>query len=724
MATLIISEKNKAARAIAEALGPVNSIKKGKSINVYHVLSKDIYVVPLRGHILSYKNSDAYKSWTKSNPRDIITDEKAIEKVPINHAYSYINALKEYGKICDHCVIGTDADVEGCNIGFHDALPFVKQVNKNITISQMWLNSLQKKEILNKYNNTIPPRFSWGESGEARAIIDAIIGFSATREITSTLKPLLNKFNKQFTSIGRVQTSLLYLIYLRDKKINNFIPQLYFTIEADLKSQKHVIKATHQSNPFKKENESQARNIFNDIRTEKIAKIIKNEKKITQKNPPTPLNTSKALILLTKTLKISANQALNTMNELYLNKIISYPRTDSDVYKESFDHSEILNKFQQHSEFGVYISQLRQKNPTRGKKDAGDHPPITPLESLEKNSGRFENDRQRRVYEILARHYLALFGMAATEERTILKVLIKKELFSARIASLINLGFLEIAPFLKIKYDPSLEILGETIPIEKILFFEKETKPPPSYTDTTILKLMESKRLGTKATRPQMIQILLTRDLIFNLRRNYQCTELGTFLIDQLKDIWLPFLKPDFTRYIEGQLEEIKDEKKSRMNVVEEIKKKFLDLFDKLLAEKSNIISRIDEYSGKIGENTKTLQKYNKKYPLTTSFCPVCKKSPMKLVTTRKKSRFLACSDEKCKSYLSVPKRGRINILKSSCSICGFNIFKITTKKNNKTIIYYLCPQCWTQGLKKQNSSGFCSKCKEYKIENNKCIKK
>jgi len=186
MPTLVVTEKNKAAKAIAEALGPVKSIKKSKFLSVYNVTSKDIYVIPLRGHILGYKNTEQYKSWTKSVPREIITNPHAIEKVPKDYAKPYINALKEYGKICNKCIIGTDADIEGCAIGLFDALPIIKKINPTILVSQMWLSSLQKKEISHKFVNLIPPKYSWGETGEARAIIDATIGFSATREVTNT----------------------------------------------------------------------------------------------------------------------------------------------------------------------------------------------------------------------------------------------------------------------------------------------------------------------------------------------------------------------------------------------------------------------------------------------------------------------------------------------------------------------------------------------------------
>ena len=158
MPTLIVSEKNKAAQAIAEALGPVKIISKSKSLNIYQIPSKNIYVVPLRGHILEYRNTDQYKSWEKSDPREIITNPNAIDKMKISHAGSYIKALNDYSKICDECVIATDANIEGCNIGLFDALPFVIKANKNIKINQLWLSSLQKMEIISKYKNLIKCR--------------------------------------------------------------------------------------------------------------------------------------------------------------------------------------------------------------------------------------------------------------------------------------------------------------------------------------------------------------------------------------------------------------------------------------------------------------------------------------------------------------------------------------------------------------------------------------
>ncbi|MHA1498218.1 MAG: DNA topoisomerase [Promethearchaeota archaeon] len=723
MSTIIISEKNKAAQAIAEALGSVKIINKGKYLKIYHVPSRNLYVIPLRGHILEYKNTEAFKSWTGSEPRDIITNPKAIKKFPIRYTSAHINALKEYGKKSNDVIIATDADIEGCNIGLLDGLPFIKKVNPHINVSQMWLSSLQKTEVIDKFNHLIPPKYSWAERGEARSIIDAVIGFSATRKVSITLKSLLIKFGVKFTSIGRVQTSSLYLMYLREQEINNFVPEPYFTIESVLFHDGGTFKAFHDSNPFIKELENKARGIYQKIKNEKIAFIIDQKKKIDVKRPPSPLNTTKALILLTKNLKIPANIALKTMSSLYLNKLISYPRTDSDIYKNNFDHLKILNKVIPHSQYGKYTSKLfkaKRFNPTKGKKDEGDHPPITPIESVELTASIFENNLQKKVYDLLTRHYLALFGDNATESRQELKLEIKEEPFHSKVVSLVNEGFYEIAPFLKPHYDSKINITSNKISIKEITFNKKKTKPLPHYSDPSLLKLMEKNHLGTKSTRPQIIKILNTRKLIIRTKGKYQLTELGTFLIEILIKIWLPFLKPEFTKNVEIKLEEIQDGIRSMDEVISEVKKEFLDLFDKFIENENDIIKLLENYKVKSYNLKSATEKAIKQ---TTSSCPSCKSYPMKFINLKQK-RFLVCSDDNCKTYLSLPKKGRLTLLKSTCSICNFNIFKVYLRKNNKPFNYYFCPKCWNEGLSERNGKGFCSQCEFYKISDNKCIKR
>jgi DNA topoisomerase-1 len=743
--TLIISEKNKAAQAIAEALGPVKSISFGKSLRIYYVPSRQIYVLPLRGHIQQYQNVGPYKKWTARNPRDIITDPKSIDKIPSKYAGSYIGALQKYGKICNLCVIGTDADVEGCNIGMFDAFPFVKASNPTIQVKQLWLNDLRKASIQKGYNNLIPPKWSWGFSGEARAIIDAIIGFSATREVSLTLKPILKQINVKFTSIGRVQTSLLYLLYLREHLIRNFNPVPFWRLDAKIYIGNQIILANHRDNNFDRKNVAES--IHNRIKTERQAQISKIDTQIKKVPPPSPLNTSKALLLLTKVLKINATVALKSMEDLYLEKFISYPRTDSDIYAKDYDHLPILQKFAIHNDYGSFVQdRLKHKKivPKQGKINAGDHSPITPLISLSINSPKFKNKLQAKVYDIISRSYLATFGEPAEESDTKILFLIKGEPFIARIAVLIKEGFLKIAPFLAKKYktplvalpkkDPSSGLMP-TVSVQEITLEEKETQPPPRFSDTTLLKLMEQKKLGTKSTRPNTIQILLDRNYVERRNRYFYVMELGFLLMDALKVIWEPFLDPRFTAYVEKELVAIKNGQKTMQEVVTAIKKDFLVLFDKFQAEKPKFMTTMNRLGktgnilrgreNKIISQPKKSSNQKKKYPLTSAKCPKCKQHPMKLVISQDKSKkFLVCDDKECKTFLSIPKKGMPRLLKETCSLCQFNIVKINVKKNNKAFSYYICPLCWTNGFANKSGAGFCSTCKSYKIEKDKCVKK
>lgn len=719
MATLIIAEKNQAGKAIAEALGNIKLIKKSKNVSIYHVASKDVYVLPLRGHIQEHRNTPRYKSWTTTDPREIITNSKAIKRYKKSYAGPYVKALQEYAQLCDHCVVGTDADIEGCNIGFFDALPFVKKIKPNIKVSQLWLSTLQKSEIFRKYNNLIRPKYSWGEAGEARALIDAFIGFSATREITNSLKDLLKKFNVIFTSIGRVQTSALYLLYLREKDILDFIPEKYFTIDANLIAGKDIFRAHHKNNPFKKKNMEKAKQIYEKIKNEKIAIIENYNKNLVKRKPPTPLNTNKALVLLTKNLKVKASTALNAMNDLYLDKIISYPRTDSDVYKSDFPHEDLIRNFKDHPDYRIYTQDLINKKqfvPTKGKKDAGDHPPITPLISLELMDAKLKTKLHKNVYNLLARHYLALFGEDATESKQDLDLRIKDEPFQAQIVSIVDLGFLEIAPFLKPHYDTEIQITGNKIPVKSIELSEKETQPPPHYTDSTLLQLMEKNNLGTKSTRPTIIEIMQKRKVICKKGRKFFISNLGIFLIENLMKVWLPFLKPSFTHGVEIKLEMIKNEKREMDAVINEVKIDFLNLFDKFRARKAEFIESARNYE--IPENLT---------PLTSANCPFCNKVPMQFINLKGK-RFLVCSDKNCNRYLSLPKNGKLELLETSCSICNFNAFKVSVRKNQKFYKYYLCPNCWNKGFKNKDEElsgkGFCSNCDDYTIVKDQCVKK
>lgn len=742
---MLISEKYKAAQAIADALGTYTTIKQ-PGFSIFYNSSRDLYIIPLRGHILGYQNTPKYKKWAAHDPREIITDQNAIAKFPVSYAGPYIKVLKNYAKKCEQCIIATDADVEGCNIGLIDALSNIKPANKSIKVSQLWLNTLQTQDIQQAFSNLIPPKYDWADSGETRAIVDAIIGFSATREVSLTLKPLLQKLQAKFASIGRVQSSLLYLLYLRENEIRTFKPDKYWVIQADLlpktTAEPISLKVQHISNPFK--DQKVADNTYNKIKNAQSGSITDISNTPRRVKPPYPLNTSNALILLTRKLGISANVALKTLEDLYLNKLISYPRTDSNKYNPNFNHVQYLKKLMIHPNYGTWIQKLFQCGkviPRNGPIDAGDHPPITPIESVNPQSSQFKNSLQEKVYDIIVRHYLALFGEDAEEVQTKIEVDILKEIFIGRFLILISPGFYEIAPFLKPKYDIDLKFSKGIIPIKDILLLEKETQPPPRYTDTTILKLMEKNNLGTKSTRPSHIETLESREYIKRIQKTYFVMELGYTLMDSLKNIWLSFLEPKFTEWVETYLNAVKEGKISMDKAVDIIRKEFLKLFDKFRAQKSQFLNnmRTLEQSGNIikGKNTTIKKFYSKKQEQnpsiveseksssTTAYCPRCKKNVMQLIITKDRKKYLLCLNEDCKYRIPLPHNGNPRLLKGTCSICGFNIVKISGIKNKKKFQYEMCPNCFKRGLdNNEKGKGFCFSCEKYHVIKGKCIER
>jgi ssDNA-binding Zn-finger/Zn-ribbon topoisomerase 1 len=93
----------------------------------------------------------------------------------------------------------------------------------------------------------------------------------------------------------------------------------------------------------------------------------------------------------------------------------------------------------------------------------------------------------------------------------------------------------------------------------------------------------------------------------------------------------------------------------------------------------------------------------------------------MKLVTTKDRKKFFACTDQECKKYLPLPKKGYPRLLKSTCKKCGFNIVKISLKIGGKSSSYYVCSNCWEQSFQTKEQIGMCYKCHFGTFDGGKC---
>ncbi|MHA1731700.1 MAG: DNA topoisomerase [Promethearchaeota archaeon] len=715
--TILISEKNKAARTIAEALGPVLA-RRENGVPVYEVPSRDLVVVALRGHLKGYRNVGPYEKWNQRDPRDIIVDPNAIAKRVLPGQAKIRDLLNNLGRQCSACIVGTDADLEGCNIGIVDALPEVRRGNPRIKVSQLWLHTLQKGDIVRAFGHLVPPKYSWADAAETRAILDAVIGFSATREVTLTLQQLARALGTKVLSIGRVQTSLLYLLFLRERGIRNFQPKPYWTITSELDPGGAGVGLSHVDNPFhdRKACEETHARVKDEVKG--LLEDFSSARK--KRHPPKPLNTTKALLLLTRHLRVTSSRALKLMEDLYLDQLVSYPRTDSDRYAPGFDHVQYLKKLANHGKYGSVASGLLRENrtrPTEGRLDAGDHSPITPVASIPLSSPKLKSPLHRGAYDLLVRHYLALFSPPATEVHGKLVVDVAGEKFQGSLSALVDPGFLAVLPELSPKYSRWVPLqAGREYLLGPVDMSEKETQPPPRFTDTTVIQLMERNGLGTKSTRPAIVEILLKRGYLGKRARAFFVTDLGYNLMENLEPIWRDFLLPNFTARVEKRLEAIKEGSEEIDQVLAEMKREFLELFDLFRANKAKFVANMQSTRvpvAGVGKNGRSRGSSSTKVPVK---CPSCGADTLELVHTRNRKRFIKCTANGCGFVLFFPKRGSVSLLKSKrCELCGFTPVRISTRIQGRPSSYYICPRCWNRGLREKIPDlGFCSKCPKY----------
>ncbi|MHA1721722.1 MAG: DNA topoisomerase, partial [Candidatus Baldrarchaeia archaeon] len=538
---LMISEKYKQALAIAKALGKVGK-RTINNVPVFIVKTNrsNIIIVPLRGHITEYSTKTKYEKWSQNDPKLILLDKNSLKK--IYKEKKYVELLRTLAKQCDDLIFATDADEEGENIAF-EAWEIIREVNPKLKPKRLWLHTLIPSDICEAFRNLIEPKWTWAYAVEARRQIDALIGFAATRELTLALKPFLKHIGTNVISVGRVQTPTLYLIYSREKEIKNFVPEPYWNLLAEINVHGTIIKVRHVDSPFK--DKKLVALIYDRIKEEKYAILEDVRREEVYIQPPTPFNTTKALKTITKILPITAKTAMKIMEDLYLDALISYPRTDTDRYSPTFPHREFISKFLRSRIYGIYAEEILRKDvlhPRQGKVFKGDHEPITPIDVAEPGDPRFKTRNHWEIYNIIVRRYLALFMPPAKELKINLLFLINKEKFTANITVLLEKGFIKVWQWAEKEYTPLSKLpelaTKDRYSIRKIFIEEKKTKPPPRLTESNLIATMQKLNLGTKSTRPQHIETNKKRGYIVRKGKSLYCSEIGWILASNLEKIW------------------------------------------------------------------------------------------------------------------------------------------------------------------------------------------
>ena len=671
MSTLIITEKPSVAERIAKALGkPKKHMLRGA---VYFQVG-DIFIVPAVGHLYSLKEKNS-GFW--SYP---VFD---IEWAPVyeiskdsEFAKPYLENISEIAKRCDFFINACDFDTEGEVIAYN-ILRFACKVDpKSDKVKRMKFSTLTKEAIINAYKNLIPTPIGMALAGLTRHFLDWFWGINLSRALTLAVRKA-----RGYTtlSIGRVQGPTLKILADREREIQNFKPEPYWELEIIVKKNGKKVTGKHINGKFW--DKTQAEKAKNNCSSKAVVKKILSKRII--QTPPCPFDLTTLQTEAYRIFKITPQQTLEIAQNLYTNAYISYPRTSSQKLPADINFREIIKNLSKIDEYSNIAKELLSKSeltPTNGKKDDPAHPAIHPTGVIPEKL----NSKEKKIYDLICRRFLATFSREMVKESRKVELVSGKEVFIIEGSSIIDPGWYSIYRYAKVKDEeiPNFN-KGETLEVIKINLLEKETTPPKRYTPSSIVREMERKNLGTKATRSQIVEILFKRGYIRG--ESIEVTPLGLKVVETLEKYCPLVLSESLTRKFEKETQAIEEGKLESEKVIEEGKMTILKISQEFKNNEAKIGSELAE----------AFRKSNKE---TLGDCLKCSGS---LVLRKSKfgGYFIGCDNyPECDFKLSIPK-GDIKIA-GSCKKCGYKKLKVRIKTKNKKrgyVVFCVNPECPTR---------------------------
>jgi len=668
MPTLIITEKPNVAERIANSIGRAEKLSRGR-VRYYKV--DDVFVAPAVGHIYTLREKN-YGTWKYP-----VFD---IEWVPSYEANKnsgftrgYLENIKTLAGKCNKFINACDYDIEGEVIGFNvikyacNVDPFKQNVRR------MKFSTLTKESIIDAYSKLESINRGMADAGITRHVLDWYWGINLSRALTLAVRRA-----KGYTtlSIGRVQGPSLKILASRERQIRAFKPVKFWELEMICLKDNSRIKALHSEGKF--QDKEKAEEIKD--KCGKIAIVSKIQKNKFKQVPPTPFDLTTLQTEAYRHLGISPKNTLEIAQELYTNAYISYPRTSSQQLPEEINYREILGnlaRIREYTEGSKELLSKKKLKPHNGRKKDPAHPAIYPTGEIPKKLSSY----QEKIYDLIVRRFLATFGDPAVRETVTIELNNEGEIFISKGTRTIERGWHSLygkyAKFEEYMF-PDLK-KNEKLDVEKINLHEKETQPPKRYTPSSIIREMEKRNLGTKATRSQILDILFRRGYLHG--KSIEVTPLGLNVVDTLGKYCPEVLSEKLTRKFEKEMEQIESGKIPPKRVIEGGKETII-----------HISKEFNENEEKIGRELASSLRSTRENERAESLGK-CLKCNGKLILRKSKvgGQFLGCSNyPRCNFTISLPK-SRFKI-SGKCKQCGYSKITIFGKKPWTVCINPECP--------------------------------
>lgn len=634
----------------------VESPAKCKTISKY--LGGDYTVVSSKGHIRDLATSGKYGLGI-----DIENDFKPNYEI-IKGKKKDVKYLKDLIEKADHIYLATDPDREGETISWHlyDELKVPDEKYDRIVF-----NEITKDVVLKALKNPRRIDMNLVHSGEARRFLDRIIGFRLSKVMQSKTAG---------KSAGRVQSVALKLIVDREREILAFIPKEYWTIEADFKDFKANLE-TYKEKDIEIPNEEEADKILDSLtNTFTIKKVEEKEKKRSAKEV---FKTSTLQQACSNKLGYAASKTMKIAQKLYegielddgFHGLITYMRTDSVRLSDEFTSASFAYI---NSKFGKeYVGYVKKGKKTENVQDAHEGIRPTNINYEPDKIKKYLAPDEYKLYRII--YYRALASLMADAKFNSTTVLLDNNDygFKATGSVLTFDGYLKVYGDYEDQEDTILPdfknykagiILSDTI--TKTQHF---TKPPARFTESSLIKELESLGIGRPSTYATIISTIKDRGYVTLEDKKFVPTEVGFETTDKLQEFFSSIVNVKYTANMEKDLDEIAEGN-------EDYKKMLKDFYDNFAPLVDNAFKNMEK----------------KKPEETGEKCPECG-SPL-VIRKGKYGQFTACSNYPTCKYIKKENKQTEKEIICKCPKCEGNIIVRKTKKGKE---FYGCdnfPKC------------------------------
>jgi DNA topoisomerase I len=556
-----------------ENLVVVESPTKAKTIS--KILGKDFSVVPSMGHLIDLPKKELGVDIEKNfEPTYVIIPGR--KKI--------LADLKKAGKSADHIYVATDPDREGEAIGWQLKL----RIFKDKKVSRVVFHEITSSAIKDAFAHPREFEEKMIEAQAGRRILDRLVGYF--------LSPLLWKKIVRGLSAGRVQSVALRLIVDRERLIQKFVPQEYWEIEAQLqKAEGGSRKSEVFTAKLEKIGEAKAE-IKTKEEAEKLTAEIKSEQfivsEITQKEqnryPGAPFITSTLQQEAFNKYRYNATKTMIIAQQLYegidIGKdnpvgLITYMRTDSThVAAEAIKEvrAAIVQRFGQ-----AYLP--AEPNTYKVKKHAQEaHEAIRPtlLHFTPESIQQFLSPEQHKLYVLVYNRFMASQMTPARFLVTSVDIKAGKYDFTASGTAPLFDGFMVVYNSNKEEKEEKRNKIPQLAKDEALRFLELSpsqhfTKPPPRFSDSSLVKALEEEGIGRPSTYAPIIYTIIQRDYTRRMKGYFVPTELGFKVCDLLVEYFPKIMDVNFTARMEDSLDEVEEGNLDKIKVLQEFYQPF-----------------------------------------------------------------------------------------------------------------------------------------------------